>query len=799
MKFLFQFSIVIFCSFTLQSQSSIFKNLPSWEANADYFSTPRESLYLHLNKTVYINGEEIWFKGYTYDRKESLPSNGSTNINIQLYDKEGKELYKGLFLGNKGSFRGNIPIDSTWTSGDYYLKASTNWMNNFKEDESYNKRIKIIKESIPEEVKTAKLQYDFQLFPEGGHLISETDNSIGFKLTNDRGYGVPFDKGYILDEDDNTIIKFNHNQFGMGKFNIRPKLGRKYKAVVKFKNGEEVVKLFPKIENRGVAININNLLDDKIAIELNTNANTLEALKEKKHYLLIRQNQASKKLPISFLSTDIKKEISIKRSVLFPGVNILTLFQENTPILERLVMNSFDKEISDVEVHKGFDTKDSIAIRVRTPKKEGVTYDVSISILPEKTKSYNPLDNIYSAMVLKPHVKGFIENEKYYFTNIDRRKEYDLDLLLITQGWSKYSWNMIFNNKPKTLFDFNQGFKLKGKIQGKKKEKISKIYMHSSTYQAGHFIDVDDSYSFEIPNFFPERGENISFSGVGSDDKLLKPVLYTQVLLNQQKTPLYKEILRQQNLIENKEILKNVQIPKDFITDKVQVLGEVLLNTDKEKEKRTSTVRILRYFEQNSTKVTQRMADDFPTILDYLKSTGKFWIRNIAPFSSDVRIYDRTPNSILNPRLIPILVDDVELRFDHSLLTILRTSEIDRVYIDRISYGLGARGGAGGSIRIYTRKIPLSGKGFKTNVVELEMKKGYEPVKEFYNPGYTNYLNPEFIDYGVIHWQSWVDFNENGSGTFKIKNTGLDNVKLFIEGMGSDGSLISKVQTVKLN
>lgn len=793
--------LLFFFSIGLNAQNNSSSSRSAQQANNDYFSVPRETLYLHLDKSTYITGEEIWFKGYAYDRQNNLPSFGSTNLNVQLFNQEGKELYSGLFFGSRGNFRGNIKIDSTWNNGSYYLRASTNWMNNFIEDESYIKKIEIIKESISKEIVTEKLRYDFQLLPEGGYLVSDTDNSIGFKLINNRGYGVHFDKGYVVDDQENRIVSFVSNRFGMGKFNIHLRLGKKYKAVIQFKNGEKIQVPFPQIQTKGIAINVDNMPRDYALIEFNTNTKTLEDLNGDHYYLLVKQNHLSKKIPLHFLPNELKRRISLKRDVFYPGINTLTVFKEKTPIAERLLFNSFDKIVEDISASGNKTIKDSLSINIKVPAKKGVRYDLSISVLPEGTKSNNPNDNIYSAMVLRPYLKGLIENEIYYFTDVDRKKRYDLDLLLITQGWSKYSWKRIFNNKPNILYGFNQGYKLKGKIQGKNKDDIYKLYMHPTIYQKGHFIDVDNTNSFELPNFFPEKGEEIKLSGVTSDDVFVEPRLYLQILLDQHKKPLNDIVISQQNNIESKNINKSIKIPKGFIADNIEVLDEVLLKAkSKEESENTSKVPLLKYIKNNSKKITPKIARDFPVILDYIKSVGRFYIRDQRPVTSDVVIYSRAPSSINFPTQVPVFVDNVELRGDKSILTVLRTNEVDRIYIDKISYGLGARGGAGASIRIFTRKVPLGSKiDVDENSVEYTMEKGFEPVKEFYNPGYSNYLDLGFIDYGLIHWQPWVDFNKDGFGTFKIKNTNLENITLFIEGMGSDGSLISKIQTIRLN
>ena len=121
--------------------------------------------------------------------------------------------------------------------------------------------------------------------------------------------------------------------------------------------------------------------------------------------------------------------------------------------------------------------------------------------------------------------------------------------------------------------------------------------------------------------------------------------------------------------------------------------------------------------------------------------------------------------------------------------------------IDKSGAREGARG-AGGVIRIYTRRLPrdYNGQyGIDENVFKYELKEGFEPVKKFYTPKYTSYLSNEFENFGTIHWVPELKTDENGIATFKILNTLQNNINFYIEGMGSDGSLISSEQNLVID
>src|SRR5699024_9587788 len=101
--------------------------------------------------------------------------------------------------------------------------------------------------------------------------------------------------------------------------------------------------------------------------------------------------------------------------------------------------------------------KDSITFELQTLEKHK-NFNISLSVLPKTTTSYTPKHNIFSAFYLKPYIKGYLENGGYYFSDFkNHRVQENLDLLLLTQGWSKYDWKNIFKGKPVELYENEVG------------------------------------------------------------------------------------------------------------------------------------------------------------------------------------------------------------------------------------------------------------------------------------------------------------------------------------------------------
>ncbi len=666
-------------------------------------------------------------------------------------------------------------------------------MNNFIEDDSYIQKIKLINPTNPKNTdKAIEKQYDFQLFPEGGYLVNETKNTIGFKINDQNGYGVEYCEGIVVDETGTVSKSFKSNKFGIGKFDVNLKKGKIYTAIIKLRNGKEISAKFSKIKNSGIVLSVNNLFPEKVVLEFNWNVNTQKLLREKKHYLLIHQNGLSKKTVINFPSNSRSKTIFLDRRKLFSGMNTITLFEENKPILERLIYNRSDVPLRDINISYLNKTKDSLIFSLNVLPKSKVVYDMSISVLPKETKSYNFEDNIFSAILLKPFVKGFIEDSKYYFTDIDRRKTYDLDLLLLTQGWSKYEWKNKFNQQSNYQFSFNQGLVLNGILQGSKTKDLDQVYLFPTKNHGYRLIDIDSSNNFVLNNFFVNTNEEISMSALNAKGIPIKIGSYITIKQNRFKN-LFSKKPTLLTLDKNNSINGDMKIPLGFFKD-LEPLDEVLIKGTKTKNTSDQSF----FYRENLKKITESDVRVYTTILDYIRMrSGKFKvIIDLFSPTNPVRILSRR-----NRKESSIYIDDVQMVDPFVLLNML-TSEVESIYMSNSGLGEGLRGGAG-VIRIYTRKTILdkvsNTKSSTQMVFKHKVKKGFEPVKSFYRPLYANQLNQFFVNNGVIHWEPQLLIFKKGKGVLKIPNTQLENITFYIEGFGSDGSLVSGVQTINLN
>ncbi|MBC8756799.1 hypothetical protein H2O64_19150 [Kordia sp. YSTF-M3] len=745
-----------------------------------YFTLPRESLYLHLNKTSYFSGEEIWFKGYTYDQKNQLTSKATSNINVGIYDAEGKQFKKALFKAENGAMQGSFKIDSTFSAGTYYIKAETNWMKNFKENDAYIQKIEIFTEQVAKkDIVTKKERFDFQFLPEGGHMVADTKNAIGFKAINENGKGVVA-SGIVYDENKNEVASFEGNSLGMGKFLFQPKANHQYTAEVKLENRTLQTVVLPKSKERGISMIVNNPFPDKIIINFNTNNETLANNPSKKYKVLIHQNGNLKTIALNFDTTE--KTISVLKKDLFKGVNTITVFDNNeNPVLERLFFNDYFVKKANINISKLNTTNDSILFSINKLNLEE-NANISISVLPEVTKSYNPKHNILSNFHLKPHIKGFIENPQYYFQDMDRKKKYELDILLLTQGWSRYDWNDIFGSKPNGLNRFENGITVHGKVN-RPNSGVKRIFLYATKNQPASFIDLNENQEFTIDNFFLEQGEEIRFSHMNNKGVFKKPSMYLRFNVSNNKDYISDVLLENSQTTQTETI--NFTVPDNFFYEDSQLLDAVVVVKNRNEVYKDPIL-----VNAKVTDFTEQEYNRFINITDFINYNGY----KVSEQLGKVSIITRRA-----PKAAPVIYFDNVRITDFSILFNLSSFNIERVVIDRTGVGEGVNAGFGGVIKIYTRKTPLFKKGDVSKMyVSSKAPYAFAVTKTYYSPNYTSYRSNTFQKYGAIAWIPELKLTKTQASNFKVYDTRTKNITLFIEGISESGDLISEKRTIQV-
>src|SRR5688572_4276769 len=91
----------------------------------------QEKVYVHFDRSLYVTGENMWFKIYYTDGVLHRPLELSKVCYLELIDSDNEPVLQTKVSMNKGGGHGSLFIPATVNSGNYTLRAYTNWMKNF--------------------------------------------------------------------------------------------------------------------------------------------------------------------------------------------------------------------------------------------------------------------------------------------------------------------------------------------------------------------------------------------------------------------------------------------------------------------------------------------------------------------------------------------------------------------------------------------------------------------------------------------------------------------------------------------
>lgn len=306
---------------------------------------------------------------------------------------------------------------------------------------------------------------DFQIFPEGGSLISGIPNHVAFKAIGANGLGIDV-KGSILGDDNTEVSVINSSYAGMGSFYLTPDEARSYTAKVTFKDGSSKTYPLPKANAMGITLQVTNQTPELINVKIIANTPYFEANKGKSIFVVAQNNNV---VYYAAKATLVNQLISIKipKKDFPPGIAQLTLFNaENSPLSERLVFlmqpNGINLTVkTDLPTYKPRQ-------KVKMTVSAGVVGDFSVSVIDEQKVPVDETSEttILSSLLLTSDLKGYIEKPNYYFIKTDDKKLGDLDKLMLTQGYRRFSYKDILVDKfPAISYLPEQGISLSGTLR----------------------------------------------------------------------------------------------------------------------------------------------------------------------------------------------------------------------------------------------------------------------------------------------------------------------------------------------
>ena len=499
---------------------------------------PQEKVYLHFDNTGYFENETMWFKAYVTRTDNGKPTDLSKVLYVELLNPSGDVLQTMKYpIDSLGQAYGEMKMDTILGAGYYEVRAYTRYMTNWGVNAAFSRVFPVFKapategdysnltispihhrQSLPSHRTTEdSLLYgntisqgisndhlntsvSVQFYPEGGNLVAGKKNRVAMLAVDDNGRAYQ-GNGFVTDSLGEVLVPVQTDSLGRGVFEVVP---TNTSLSLQLKNLKDKVQFYPlpEAQKEGCALMIDAVSDTLLATLQCTDSLCGSPLA----YVLMHNGNIFR---CDTMCAVPLIEIELNRDSLPEGVSQITVFDSYGRIwAERLFFRC--------PVPK---SSDSIMITTKTPRLTPCgKVEVELYAQPNSNISFSAIDcatmnngkqgNMKTWMLLSSEVRGYIHNPEYYFESDDKEHRQSADLLMLTQGWRRYDWELMTGQREfEKIQPIEDKFYVFGKLNVyRKRNPVNnvrlEVYLYNREGQSLKGETVTDSvgnYAFAMP------------------------------------------------------------------------------------------------------------------------------------------------------------------------------------------------------------------------------------------------------------------------------------------------------------
>jgi hypothetical protein len=754
---------------------------------------PIEKAYLHFDRENYMAGETAWFKAYLYS--DYLPDTISTTLYVDLLNDSSVMIGRKILPVMLGNTNGQFELPDSLKTGYYFIRAYSPTMFNRDSDFICRQHIFVFgRKNIQDEIgKTKQRTLRLEFFPEGGNLITGVVNTIAFKATDENGLPATV-TGNIMNEKNEVLAAISAYHDGMGMFDMTPLPNEKYYAV--FNEDETSHKYYlPEQTVKGIVFKIISTGKDKY-FEIAEPINDLSfkaayMIGQMQHHIVFRQDFPKSR-------EDITGKIDVTH--LNSGILQVTVFnQDNIPLAERLTFVDNGEYIQRAELVAdtiNFSEKGKNSFHVTL--KDTVLGFFSVAVTdPEYDLHSIRQQNILSTLLLTSDLKGYIHNPAFYFSENSDSVQNSLDLVMMINGWRRFRWATLLNNKLPVHFYQDPGFiAIDGQLKIKDTKPFVVLVYSPDSSRVIKMGSAGTHGNFRIDSLLFFDRSRLVFKDIrGKKSDLMEVKLSDDSLARLFRFPLSEQQNGYRKIFPDESHEKKMQYDYDDISKaKGLLLTGITVKSKKkspvqELEEKYASGLFSGFSERTYDLVNTKEVITQENIFDYLSYTVPGL--SVTRDGLDYFIYYRQIASASAMGLIPMTIYLDEIETDAGFISSIPASQVAMVKV--FNSFVGAVGnGAGGVLAIYTKKG--SDIYNSVSITDMIRYQGYSVSKEFYAPDYS-------VDPAAIKKQDnritllWVPqiivsgINGNIPVTF-FNNDRTKQFKIVVEGMTTDGKML---------
>ena len=475
---------------------------------------PQEKVYVQFDNTSYYQSDPIWFSCYVVNSGPNSATRLSKTLYVELLNPGGQVVERQILKIENGRCHGNFTLNRLpFYSGFYEVRAYTKYMLNFGDDGIFSRLLPVfdppaeegeyrqrnmhrygtgaymMERKKPEKGKKLNLRF----FPEGGNLVEGIPSEIAFEATDEKGLPVEL-TGSVGAAGRETAFSTVHG--GRGAFTYTPGPGTQ-PVTVRYRDQSYTFDL-PEALPQGFVLHVDNLSEaDSVAVTVRKNAGTPAAMLG----LAVVSGGVLQNVYLVDAADEEPVNFKLDKTKFAPGVTRLVLYDSSAEILgDRLIFTGTGSRLdirADVPEKLAPFAPVDLEFSLAGPEGEAVRQPFSLSVRDGDDEVFSGR-NALTDLLLMSEIKGYVRNPSYYFEDTDSLRRQALDLLLMVQGWRRYSWKQQAGLEPFDLkYEPEQGIVTRGQVVSAVRH-VPKPGVQVSSFLLRHEDDIDTEHRAEV-------------------------------------------------------------------------------------------------------------------------------------------------------------------------------------------------------------------------------------------------------------------------------------------------------------
>jgi hypothetical protein len=661
-------------------------------------------------------------------------------------------------------------------------------------------------------VKMQSKETEIQFFPEGGQLLCGGTQRIAYKVTGTDGLGIPV-SGRLAATAGEQSIDFKSNQFGMGYIKTQVNCNQVSSVTFTLADGSKMTRQLPAPQPYGHSLSV-----DYHPAAFRATISIRQSLPDTAYaqnlYLLVQSGGIAYYATEVSMSDDVAS-LDVALKGMPSGIVQFTLFAATgEPLAERIIFVQHDDQMKiSLETNQAeYRDREEVFLELTTQafQDQYPPADFSIAVFSEDAVPSDATQEttIFSQLLLSSDIRGYIEQPNYYFHQPTPDTRKNLDILMMTQGYRRFSWRSLNSGKSEpTYFPAeNLGIKVSGKLTGLWHQKIpfGKVFLVNNKIGLVIADTTDQEGRFSFNDLVIAEG--LRFSVVGRTkkdgsrveillDKYGNQQLTPNVNIGDARTDFSKSIpLKPKKLSKEEESRLRTRLSSANLLKEVRIRARQL-EPGLKTLKGYITETIIFNAQDSGKTIEKAINDRALENLKFVSQAKRTFVTSDSNEQGRGYFKVRDWNAFMGQQQMSVLINDRYYSPD-AINDILDWDVEDVIKIDIVRATTPVRP----TLLIYTRtnyvynpinpSDPHSPSKWAPDMVNI-FPRGYDRVKEFYVPTYDDpdHKNSKADFRKTIYWNPSVKVRNGAAQVNFFNGDRKGRYKVVAEGINSEGRL----------